>query len=333
MKPLNKNKFKINKEEDYIYNIVPHKAVSLIKEWENIINYKYNDKGELVNKKTLKKSKKLDPQEYELVGTYVQHYVEDYLIRKYNLEKLYVPNNNISPDFSKRDKEQAQCKILITKDFYTNPKCLILIQGSGSVKLGQWSRSVCINENLSLGTMGPYIEKAKKNNLSVIILNPNERFDFFDDNKIIKEFYTMENHCLYVYKNIIKRNQNIKEIYIVAHSKGGECAIELLIINKEDLLNKKIKKIAFTDSSHGYEYFKLGDDGLQIFRRISRDYITSTKTVGTFLKSYYDTDKGVNLFSSGHNRHEYTSGYAINEIFKFFFEENKSKIINSVKSK
>ena len=79
MKPLNKNKTKLNKKEDNIINIVPHKEFSLIKEWENIINYKYNDKGELINIKTLKKCKKLDPQEYELVGTYVKFYVEDYL--------------------------------------------------------------------------------------------------------------------------------------------------------------------------------------------------------------------------------------------------------------
>lgn len=325
MKPLNKNIMKINKKEDNIYTIEPHKDLSLATEWEKIINYKYNKKGELINKETLKKPKKLDQEEYELVGTYVQHYVENYLITKYHLTKLYVPNNKNS-DFSKRDNEQAQCKILITQDFFVNPKCLILIQGSGSVKLGQWARSVCINENLNLGSMGPYIEKAKTNNLSVIILNPNERYDFFNHEKLIKEFDTMQNHCLYVYKNIIKINKNIKEIYIVAHSMGGECAIELLINNKEDLLNRKIKKIAFTDSAHEYEYFKLGNDGLKIFWKISRDYITSTKPVGTFLKSHNDTTKGVNLFSSGHNRHEYTSGFAISEIFKFFFEEIKQKI-------
>ena len=181
--------------------------------------------------------------------------------------------------------------------------------------------------------MGPYIEKAQRNNLSVIILNPNERHDFFNESKIIKEFDTMQKHCLYVYNNIIKVNKHIKEIYIVAHSKGGECAIELLINNKEDLINRRIKKIAFTDSSHGYEYFKLGNDGLKIFWLISRDYVTSTKPIGIFLKSHKDTTKGVNLFSSGHNRHEYTSGYAIKEIFKFFFEETNSKKINSVKPK
>ena len=318
MKPLNKNKMKMKNNTT---NFEPDKNLSLVKEWENIINYKYNNKGELINKKTLKKSQKLDKEEYELVATYVQYYVEDYLIKKYNLKKLYVPNDKGS-DFSKRDNEQAQCKILISQDFHTNPKCLILIHGSGSVKLGQWARSVCINENLYLGTMGPYIDKAKKNNLSVIILNPNERYDFFNQEKIIKEFDTMQNHCLYVYKHLIKGNQNIKEIYIVAHSMGGECAIELLVNNKEDLLSRRIKKIAFTDSAHEYKYFELGDDGLEIFCHISRDYITSTKPVGTFLKSYYENTKGVNLFSSGHHRHEYTSGCAISEIFKFFFEEN-----------
>ena len=52
MKPLNKNNIKQIKKEDNI------KELCLKKEWEFIINYKYNDKVELVNKKTLKNEKK-----------------------------------------------------------------------------------------------------------------------------------------------------------------------------------------------------------------------------------------------------------------------------------
>jgi hypothetical protein len=29
--------------------------------------------------------------------------------------------------------------------------------------------------------------------------------------------------------------------------------------------------------------------------------------------------------SAGHSKHEYTSGYALNEVFKFFFEEDYIK--------
>ena len=306
------------------------KEQKILKELENMINYKYNEKGELVHKITLEKCFYLPPDEYELVGMYVQKYVENYLITKLNLEVLFVPNNKSNLDFYKRDSSQAQCKILTTIDFPINRKCLVIIQGSGIVRLGQWSRNICINDNLELGTMIPYIEKAIYNELSVIILNPNERYDFENENKKINEFNTMKNHCLYVYNNIIKKNKYIKEIYFVAHSKGGECLIEILLNNKEDLLSGKIKRIAFTDSSHDNIYKKLGNENLKIFQRISRNYVCSTKPVGTFLGSYEKAKKGVSYYSSGHNIHEYTSGTAVSEIFKFFNSKEKDKKSKSI---
>jgi hypothetical protein len=324
IKPYN-NENKINDQNNY----EEQENEIILKEFEDSINYKYNQKGELINKKTSKKCQKLSPKEYELVCIYVKKYVENYLIKKFNLTTLYVPNKNIPTDFSIRDDTQAQCKILTTKDFPTNPKCLLLIQGTGGVRLGQWSRSVCINENLDLGTMGPYIDKAIKNNLSVLIFNPNERNDFAYDKNKIEEFSTMQKHCLYVYCNIIRTNPNIKEIYIVAHSKGGECAVELLIYNIDELLSGKIKKIAFTDSAHGNNYKTLGSEGLQKFRQISRNYICSPKPAGTFIMGFETAKKGVSCYSSGHTKHEYTSGTAISEVFKFLLsnevkQKNKS---------
>ena len=286
-------------------------------ELEKLINYKYNEEGELRHKETGEKVQKLSQKEYELVGKYVQKYVEELLIKKFNLTTLYVPNDK-SDDFTKRDESQAQCKIVITKDFSTNPKCLMLIQGTGAVRLGQWARSVCINENIYLGSMIPYVEQAIKNNLSVIIFNPNERRDFLNEEKRINEFYTMEDHSVYVYNNIVKTNKNIKDIYIVAHSMGGSCTVQILLENKEDLLNGKIKKIAFTDSVHGEQYKNLGKDGVEQFRKISRNYVTSQKPAGEFIRDYSISYGGVDCYSSGHSKHEYTSGYAIDEIFKYF---------------
>ena len=249
---------KEEKKEEEKEKINKEKKGKTSKELENLIDYKYNENGELVNKKTGKKCGMLNKQEYDLVGMYVQKYVENLIINKFDLDILYVPNKE-NNNFEKRDEEIAQCKILTTKDFKTNPKCLILIQGTGVVRLGQWARSVCINENLNLGTMIPYVDKAIKNNYSVIIMNPNERKDFKTE-KIIEEFKTMEKHSVYVYNNIIKNNKNIIEIYIVAHSMGGECTVEILLNNKEDLMNKRIKKIAFTDSPWR-RLFKIGKRG------------------------------------------------------------------------
>ena len=300
------------------------KKEKTLKELEDQIDYKYNESGELLHKITGQKVQRLKYDEYEKVGKYVQKYVEDFLINTFNLTILYVPNNK-SSNFEIRDVEQAQSKILITKDFATNPKCLMLIQGTGAVRLGQWARSVCINENLELGSMKPYIEKAKQNNLSVIIYNPNERKDF-DTGEMINEFFTMERHSVYVYNNIVKKNENIKEIYIVAHSMGGECTVRILLENKEDLLSGKIKKIAFTDSVHGESYQKLGKEGVKIFREISRNYIGSTEPVGKFVRDYTTSYGGVDCYSSGDRRHEYTSGTAIEKIFEFFnSKEEKPK--------
>ena len=293
-------------------------------ELEQQINYKYNEKGELLHKETGEKCGKLDKVEYELVGKYVEKYIENYLIQNFNLTTLYVPNKS-SIDFTKRDKNQAQCKILTTNDFPTNKRCLIIIQGAGPVRLGQWARSICINDNLYLGSMAPYVEKAIKNNMSVIILNPNERADFLDDTKDIEEFSTHEKHSVYVYNNIVKKNKNIKEIYILAHSVGGDCTLEILFKNKEDLLNGKIKKIAFTDSVHGDEYELLGKKGINKFRNISRNFVSSNKPAGEFVCDYKNSKTGIDCYSSGHARHEYTSGYAIEEIFNFFKSEEDKK--------
>ena len=295
----------------------PKKPKEPWKELEKLISYKYNDKDELVNKETGKKCEKLNKQEYELVGMYVKSYVEQKLISTFNLLTLYVPNDK-SKNFRIRDETQAQCKILTSQDFNSNPKCLMLIQGTGAVRLGQWARSVCINDNLKIGSMMPYVDKALKNKLSVIIFNPNERNDIKNEKMKIKEFDSMQKHSLYVYNNIVKTNPNIKEIYIVAHSMGGECTVEILLNNKDDLMNGKIKKIAFTDSVHGENYKKLGKEGVAKFRKISRNYISCDKPVGQFVRDYTTSYGGVDCYSSGHKRHEYTSGYAIEEVFKFF---------------
>ena len=98
-----------------------------LNELEEKINYKYNEKGELIHKTTGQKCGKIETQkEYELVGKYVEKYLENFLIQKFNLTTLYVPNKNTS-DFTKNDKSQAQCKILTTADFPINRRCLIII--------------------------------------------------------------------------------------------------------------------------------------------------------------------------------------------------------------
>ena len=287
---------------------------------ENQIDYIYDEKGELRNKKTNEKVGKLDQKEYEKVGEYVTKYIQYLILKKYNFIPMYVPSNETS-NFYTRIKDIPQCEILTSKNFSNFEKCICIIQGTGAVRPGLWARSVCINNNINLGSIIPYIEKFEKD-FSFVVFNPNENFDIDDKNKIIKEFNIMGQHCLYVYINIIKKNVNIKNVFFISHSMGGNYTIEILKENEEDLLSGKIKKIAFTESAHKNLYSKLSEKAQLVLKQIARDYVSSDKPVGEFLYSSEKSGNGVDCYSSGHNQHEFTSGYAIGAIFQFFYEEN-----------
>ena len=145
-------------------------------------------------------------------------------LTKQELIPIYIPFN--SGNYFQKDSSLAQCILLSSKDFPTNPKCLILIQGVGHVTLGEWANSVCVNEGLKMGSMIPFVEDAKKKGFSILIMNPNERYGLDGKNKVM--FNNMKEHCIYVYENLIFKNDKIKDVYFIAHSLGGECNVEIL---------------------------------------------------------------------------------------------------------
>lgn len=70
--------------------------------------------------------------------------------------------------------------IYLSPDALSNPsKLLVLIQGSGVVRAGQWARRLIINQDLDSGTQIPFITRAmavgtqKKNENGVILLEAN----------------------------------------------------------------------------------------------------------------------------------------------------------------
>ncbi len=161
------------------------------------------------------------------------------LIDKYEMKQLWLSssakmlrgfNSNFKPNLS-----LPQADIYVSKDFKeNNEKLLCLIQGTGKVKAGYlillssiWSRAVCINDNINNGSVIPFLELAKRKRMAVIIFNPNERRDP-RTGKEIKEFSTMESHCLWVWKNVVEKYSKAKEIYFVSHSMGGYCTIEII---------------------------------------------------------------------------------------------------------
>lgn len=239
-------------------------------------------------------------------------YVLYELITKYELIPIYIPFN--SKNCLERDYTLEQCIILASKDFWKNPKCLVLIQGAGHVRIGIWSNAVCINEGLNIGSMIPFVQIAQKKGYSILIMNPNERLGLDQKNKII--FKTMKDHCNYVYENFIYRNNSIKEIYFISHSLGGESNVEILKKFEDDLLKRRIRKIAFTDSLHGGAFLDLSQKGIDTFCKISRNFVASKEEKGKYLKDLSQFS-GCDVYSSGTNKHEYTTGIAKELIFKY----------------
>uniref|UniRef100_A0A3B3D680 ARB2 cotranscriptional regulator A n=1 Tax=Oryzias melastigma TaxID=30732 RepID=A0A3B3D680_ORYME len=106
---------------------------------------------------------------YEALGEIITQYVYKLLEDQCKLKKEVIP-------VDASDGEPTSF-IYMSTDALTNPsKLLILIQGSGVVRAGQWARRLIINQDLNSGTQIPFIERAMEDGYGVMVLNPNENF-------------------------------------------------------------------------------------------------------------------------------------------------------------
>lgn len=203
-----------------------------------------------------------------------------------------------------------------TKEKLENPdKLLILIHGSGAVRAGQWARSLIMNDCMEVGSQIPYIKKAKQFGYEVLITNTN------DNHRIIKGKKTKipgsgspEDHVNTVWQKIVIPSEP-KSVAIVAHSYGGLVTVDLAEKNP-DYFKSHVYGIGFTDSAH-YSG--------NIIRDITRNFVTSSKPVGTLLREH---ENEIRRYSAGHTKHEYTSHTAIKEVFEFLennYEEFQNK--------
>lgn len=155
------------------------------------------------------------------------------------------------PEDCEKNEKPAN-NIFVSKDFETNQnKCLVLIQGTGPVRAGIWGRYCCINENLDLGSVIPFVERGKIEGYSCIVLNPNLNINP-ETKHHISYNETMDRHTRYVWKKFISPCP-AKELYIVAHSAGGYCTGVLLREYTEEFI-KRVQLVALTDTMMPYDY-------------------------------------------------------------------------------
>jgi hypothetical protein len=101
--------------------------------------------------------------EYDRIGNLVIGHVQSKMKKDLGMKEIWIPQDS-----------EEKCNIFLSNDWETNTeKAMVLIQGARDVRAGIWARSVCINENLELGSMLPYISQALEENYSAIVFNPN----------------------------------------------------------------------------------------------------------------------------------------------------------------
>lgn len=104
---------------------------------------------------------------YEALGEIITQYVYQLLETQCNMTRVYLPVD--------ATEGEPRSFIYTTEDAMSNPsKLLVLIQGSGVVRAGQWARRLIINQDLNSGTQIPFITRAIQEGYGVMVLNPNE---------------------------------------------------------------------------------------------------------------------------------------------------------------
>jgi predicted alpha/beta hydrolase family esterase len=257
--------------------------------------YTFNEKGQLRHKETDKPfvfvvkegDKQYNQAHYEALGELLTDYVYDLLETKAQLQRVTLPVD--------ADSEEPQSFVFQSEDALSNQrKLMVLIHGSGVVRAGQWARRLIINDCLDSGTQLPFIQRAKEGNSSP------------------------EEHALYVWNHIIKKAA-AKELYIVAHSYGG--IVTTRVADERgvrDNFQKRVKKIAFTDSVHNFASQHTSSTVKRWMVSHSRNWISCEDPLDTELMM----PRGeVQKVSAGTNKHEETSYFAMESIFTYFREK------------
>ena len=165
-------------------------------------------------------------EQYGKLGDFVTEFVQEKMVETYNLQEIWIPENE---HVDAKYHEMPKCNIFMSREFKqpnveenkARRKALVLIQGTGAVRAGIWARSVCINDNLELGSMLPFIDICRENNIPVLVMNPNLSSDP-ESGVTIPFSHTMTDHAEFVWDKYIK-DSGFDQICVVAHSAGGGC--------------------------------------------------------------------------------------------------------------
>jgi len=309
------------------------KAATVIRQ---AYGYEFNDEGRLGDIKTgdgfqfdVYGDKAKNQKRYEALGELLTLHVYDLLETSVGLQRVTIP-------IDKREREPSGF-VFASRDFQTNPNLLLLINGSGVVRAGQWARRLIINDCLDSGTQLPFIRAAQSRGWAILVLNTNqnealvpasntsgdhdeEGRDKGDRGKErlspIRGSRNPREHGCYVFENVVMERENLENIFVVAHSFGGVVTLDIAA-EFSSFWRTKVKAVAFTDSVHGDQTVRRNLKLSSWFAKNAINWVTSDKPVDVPMQSHSTIPR----VSSGHTSHESTSWSAFDSIFKFLDEK------------
>ncbi|KAF6036826.1 hypothetical protein EB796_004864 [Bugula neritina] len=255
----------------------------------------FNDDGELVEETGEKYQFQKFPgeanknqQRYDQVGRLSLNIVQQ--VMEVELKKVYF------------HKDKRGTYIFVSEGYEKRSELLVLMQGSGVVRAGQWSRRLLLNDSIDKGTQLPYIRKGLANGWGIIVMNPN-------DNYPLEGCRDANEHARYVWKHFIEGQLNIKKIAIVAHSAGGGIVSHLLQAYTQDF-HRRVLAIAFTEAT----YSKVPSSSQKYVESVTRNWVANGKLLGDTVST-----AGILAVSAGTTVHEETSHNAIDDVFRYIW--------------
>jgi len=179
----------------------------------------------------------------------IQRYVQARIMTDFGFVELPIPDEDA----------KAATSILVSPDWQSSKKLLIIIQNASGSLMGIFSRSLCLDQGLSKGSMLVYIQRARDAGYAVMILRPNTNTVMTEDTPPQKLYIqgaeTPEAHAMFVWENIIPRADGIPHIVLFGYGNGASLCKDLflrqMVRSKQDEADQnRIKGFVTIEASH-----------------------------------------------------------------------------------
>ena len=159
-------------------------------------------------------------EDYQSVVESLSTYIKEYLQARFDLVQHWIPAGE--------EDTPAKCDVLLSRNWETAPKLLVVLQNHVGSQLGMWSRSTCVAKGLRAGSMLPFLEQAHQGGYAVIVCNPNLNSVVVDGKKLaVSASAFPEEHALYVYETFVAYCQ-AQHVFLFGYGNGAMLCKEML---------------------------------------------------------------------------------------------------------